>query len=136
MNCGLKMQSSKKKSNALGKTTISLEEFKREFDRRHDFESEDLQVLANNFPEVDFYNIPEAWIIPIDKMLRVIGKYVSYISQDCGHVRVMRRVMDGDPSVRPGKETDRDKEIFSQISLLEKRVRAIDKDLHDKLDYE
>ena len=39
------------------------------FNYRHDFDAQDLKVLKNNFPEIIFKDIPEAWICKIDSML-------------------------------------------------------------------
>lgn len=39
------------------------------FHERHNFDDEDLQLLKERWPTVEFENIPNAWIIPIDEML-------------------------------------------------------------------
>jgi len=43
-----------------------------EFEERHDFNSEDLGLLFERHPSVKFFDIPEAWIIPIDEMLCLV----------------------------------------------------------------
>lgn len=103
-----------------------MEEFKKEFDKRHDFNSTELNVLKDNFPHVGFYNIPEAWIIIVDKMLRKISNDVSYVSQEYGFLRVV---------LKGSKENDFNY-ISKQMDVAQKRVRAIDKDLHDLMDYD
>ena len=52
-----------------------LFQFYYKFLDRHDFVDEDIKVLAKNFPNVLFHHIPQAWIIPIDEMLRDIFEF-------------------------------------------------------------
>ncbi len=40
-----------------------------EFDKRHDFDSEELNILYERHPFIKFQNIVESWIVPIDQML-------------------------------------------------------------------
>lgn len=52
-----------------------LDDFNQEFIKRHDFYSEDLDLLFNKWqPKTLFKNIPEAWILPIDTMLSELNK--------------------------------------------------------------
>jgi hypothetical protein len=46
-----------------------FEQIIEEFNERHDFEDEDLKVLQQRHPNIQFNNIPTAWIINIDEML-------------------------------------------------------------------
>jgi hypothetical protein len=46
-----------------------LEEFKKIFDSRHDFNDPDLVILKERHPSVNFISVPAAWIIAIDEML-------------------------------------------------------------------
>lgn len=58
-----------------------LENFKKEFEKRHDFISHDLDLLYKKHPTVSFLNIPEAWIVPIDEMLFKLNyKKISHIT--------------------------------------------------------
>jgi hypothetical protein len=65
---------------------MNLEIQKAIFDHRHSFDSEDIIVLRNYFPNITFEQIPDAWIIPIDNFLRSISdiKNIQSISQVYG----------------------------------------------------
>jgi hypothetical protein len=55
------------------------------FKQRHSFDSEDQQVLKNNFPKIVFEDIPDAWIILLDELLATIdNKKISRIAQMFG----------------------------------------------------
>ena len=55
------------------------------FKQRHSFDSEDQQVLKNNFPKIVFEDIPDAWIILLDELLATIdNKKISRIDQMFG----------------------------------------------------
>ena len=49
-----------------------METYKETFDVRHEFESEDLEILRERWPGIRFVNIPDAWIFIIDEMLGVM----------------------------------------------------------------
>ena len=42
------------------------------FISRHIFQDQDLQLLKDKYPNVEFSNIPKAWILSIDQMLEDI----------------------------------------------------------------
>jgi len=98
---------------------ISLEELNKAFRKRHDFNTEELKLLQDNFPKIKFIDIPEAWIVLVDKMLRETHEDVKSVEQHCGLLCVTENV--------PG---DLD---LSIVSKYEQRLYKIDKDLHDRL---
>ena len=64
-----------------------LEEFNKEFIKRHDFYSEDLDLLASKYNKTKLINIPEAWILPIDEMLLGLSNiniFPIYVEQKFG----------------------------------------------------
>ena len=108
------------KTNGSKSSQINLTELSKEFQKRHDFNSEELDVLNNNFPNVQFKNIPEAWIVLLDKMLRETGTdHVKSVEQHCGLLCV---------SETKPRELD-----LSIVDKYEKRLYKIDEDLHDRL---
>ncbi len=96
-----------------------------EFQHRHDFDSEDLEVLRNNFPGVKIGNIPEAWIILIDKMLQKIFNHVSAIEQHFGFL-VVNYIDYNEKDLYNVKKV---------VKSFENKLYAIDKDLHQELNY-
>ena len=107
---------------------LSLQEFSREFDYRHDFQGEDLPVLCSNHPNVRFDRIPEAWIVVADQMLRQIGRIdscaVAAVRQDFGFLTVIYHSGHQYPEI-----------IRELVRIAEKRLYLIDADLHRQLDY-
>ena len=84
-----------------------------EFKKRHDFNTEQFLLLKNKYPEVDISEIPDAWIILIDKLLSRTN--IKKVTQRYGLLIV-------------------DKECkFSQ--LIEEKLYEIDKDLHEEISY-
>lgn len=97
---------------------LNLIKLKKEFYKRHDFESKDLEVLYNKFPKVSFKNIPEAWIVLIDKMLNEVGTYyIKSVEQHYGLLCIT--------------ETNPQYLDLSIVDKYEKRIYNIDKDLHE-----
>ena len=107
------------KIDGLKSLPISLKELSKAFEDRHEFNTEELSVLQGNFPNVNFLDIPDAWIILIDKMLREVHKDVKSVEQHYGLLCVSEKV---------SGELD-----LSIISAYEKKLYKIDKDLHDRL---
>lgn len=63
-----------------------LEEVKKEFSIRHDFEDDDLDILKERWSNIIFKNIPAAWIIIIDEMLCLLryNNPIKEIHQEFG----------------------------------------------------
>lgn len=63
---------------------------KLQFDHRHDFESEESSKLKKIFKHTNFVNIPEAWVIVIDGMLRAMRDpgSVKEVKQEYGQLIV------------------------------------------------
>lgn len=101
---------------------MNLKKIAKEFNKRHDFNSDDLKVLQNNFPNIKFKNIPEAWIVLIDSMLLELKKYnyiVNNVSQYFGHLII--------------KSSNTDIKFKKIVAKYEKNLYSIDIDLHDTL---
>lgn len=89
------------------------------FNYRHDFDAQDLKVLKNNFPEIIFKDIPEAWICKIDSMLLSFKNIenIKEVKQSCGFLFVKGK-----------KELDlHDKNL---IETSEKDIYQADSDLY------
>jgi hypothetical protein len=102
---------------------VNLIEFRKAFERRHDFYSEDLHRLKNKYPEITFFDIPEAWIYKIDEHLSRMKRpsFLESINQICGFVVTTKSA---DPA---------DQEIFDE--MLEE-LYVIDLDIRKELDGE
>ncbi len=97
-------------------TTLKIE-----FDERHDFESADLKVLKNKFPHAEFNNIPEAWIIVVDDMMRNM--------RDPGCVKKVRQEY-GQLIVEFRKDFDFP-ENYKVVKQAESKIYKLDKDIND-----
>lgn len=101
-----------------------LLEFKREFDKRHDFDAGDLNYLYKKYPKVVFSKIPLAWVINIDDMLcELPHTSVVEIRQDFGQ-----------PVFILKNQEEKDK-YQSILDKFDKVLRLIDKDLHKLYGY-
>lgn len=98
----------------------SLKTFGTIFNQRHSFDSDDHNTLQNNFPDIKFSCIPDAWIILIDNMLRKIGSHVVEVQQFFGLFIVRLKNIKQDTLDICNKT----------ISFYEKRLYLIDQDLH------
>lgn len=107
-----------KKANQKSKKT-NLEKLGKEFNSRHDFKSEDLDILKSNFSNITFKNIPEAWIVILDSMLRELDtRYVYSIEQHFGFICI--------------NENKNSNLNLSVINKYEKKLYKIDIDLHNE----
>ena len=99
---------------------ITIEEFSKEFNKRHDFEYDDDEFLPNKYSEISFQDIPEAWVCVIDTYLSKLKdkSAISSISQVMGLC------------VIAGESSSEDKKI---LQCLEKTISDIDMDLHEQL---
>lgn len=90
------------------------------FNERHDFETEDVKLLYSKFEDIKFSNIPEAWVILLDKFLENNFVYVKSVSQLYGllHIDFI---------------SSKSKKLETDTLRLEKRLYMIDKDLHAEL---
>lgn len=74
----------------------SLKQFYSDFLNKHTFNSGDLELLYERFSYVEFENIPEDWVVPIDEMLckfrytqhTQYKNIVKKVSQDFGQLIV------------------------------------------------
>lgn len=46
-----------------------LWDIQKEFNKRHNFNDEDIGLLKERWSEITFHNIPLAWVFPLDEML-------------------------------------------------------------------
>jgi hypothetical protein len=68
---------------------LNLNQIKIEFDSRHDFDSPDLNILKERYPNILFKSIPDAWIYLIDKFLSNMDiSQVISITQEFGFLCV------------------------------------------------
>lgn len=67
---------------------MNLFNFQEIFNQRHKFQHEDLQVLKERWPNIQFNNIPDAWIWPIDILLSRLryNNPISEIRQEFGQI--------------------------------------------------
>lgn len=98
-----------------------LYKLKKDFDERHDFCDDDIEVLKGRWPEVSFHNIPAAWIIPIDQMLCRMRYHnqIKEIRQDFGQFIVIHN------KLRPNHE--------KILKRAEQEIYEIDVDLQKQL---
>jgi hypothetical protein len=69
---------------------MNLIAYKKEFDYRHDWDLDEENILKSKWPTIKFKNIPQAWIIPIDKTLSTNNILdIKEIRQNYGHVIVL-----------------------------------------------
>lgn len=95
-----------------------LTNIKIEFDGRHDFEDDDLNILFERWPNIKFENIPVSWIVPVDEMLchMRLNNPVKEVRQHFGQLIVITDVL-----------TDKQKKI---VKATENKIYSIDKDLY------
>ncbi|MFA5757962.1 MAG: hypothetical protein WC942_01095 [Clostridia bacterium] len=101
---------------------VSVYEFSEIFNHRHDFNCTDINILSDKYTNIIFKNIPEAWILEIDKFLSLIKqpKKIFKISQEFGFLVIFHN----------DKLIQHDKEILQQ---LENNLTILDIDLHSQL---
>ena len=98
---------------------ISISDFSKEFNYRHNFNAEDIGILQQKYPNIKFVNIPEAWIICVDNMLQCLKEYnIRCIQQYYGFLSVI------------GDYSSEAKEI---IKFFEGKMYQADADLHKDL---
>jgi len=97
----------------------SLKHVKKEFNHRHNFEDEDIEILKERWVNVEFESIPVAWIILIDEMLTYLryNNPISKIKQDFGQLIIQTNK----------KPTEKQSAV---IKLTEEKIRSIDEDLY------
>ncbi len=104
---------------------ISISQLKNDFNLRHDFNSEEIVILKSKFPNVTIENIPESWVVLVDKMLSKISGVTRGVTQQYGFLCVLldKTLNEDDyPSIK------------KIIESYERRLYLIDQDLHDRLD--
>lgn len=111
-----------------------LEDFSKEFRKRHDFYSEDLDVLFNKWDKTSFKDIPEAWILPIDEMLLELSKINIFpisIQQQFGllFVRYRELKLKEDLNIKYS-EISEDKSYLKIQSEAYYKIKSIDEDLY------
>jgi hypothetical protein len=87
-----------------------------EFQKRHDFDSEELAVLKAHYPSISFTDIPEAWIYILDQMLERISGKVRKVYQLCGYLIVEASLSDDEMNI---------------VERFERKLYEADIDLHD-----
>jgi hypothetical protein len=106
---------------------ISVPAFYREFEHRHEFDSDDIRLLQTKYPHIRFEGIPEAWVIVIDELVRQVGRLdrtaLVAVRQDFGFLSVFRRAGHQYPEI-----------VRELVKLAETRLYLIDVDLHRQLD--
>jgi len=103
----------------------AMVEMRKEFERRHDFDSSELAVMRQKFMNTFFGDIPEAWIVPIDQTLTKLYEddpfMIRSVDQYYGYVVL---------TFREGRKVnDRHREI---AKALEMELYDIDSDLHQQ----
>jgi len=101
---------------------ISTEEFSLIFNHRHTFNYPDKAFLDNQYPNIAFRNIPDAWVGAIDESLLKFKddiKNIHSISQYHGFVIIKHNC-----------SSKREKDILNK---LERDIKTIDIDLYNKL---
>lgn len=86
------------------------------FKYRHDFVSEDLDLLKQKYNNIEFKNIPEAWVVILDRFLEKHNKIVKCIQQYFGHLSIVY-------------SCDIDLNVKKDQEKTEKRLQKIDMDL-------
>lgn len=112
-----------KKKESAGK--ISISQLRNDFNLRHDFESEDIDVLRKKFKAVSIQNIPEAWVVIVDSMLTEISCVTKGVTQQYGFMCVL---------LYKTFEEDVYAGIKKTIESYEEMLYLIDEDLHNRLD--
>lgn len=109
-----------------------LEQFKEEFIKRHDFYSDELNVLFSKWQgKTTFRDIPEAWIIPIDTMLCELNEQNFFpieVEQIFGQLYV------NFGSKAEGFTDDQEVVYKLIINKTVKQIKLIDEDLYLYLD--
>lgn len=103
---------------------MNLNQRKKEFDHRHDFDDEDLKILQERHPGVEIKNIPTAWIVIVDELLCAFryNNAITSVEQHFGHLCVSLKN-------RP-EDQGRFKTYRKTIAHYEEKIRAIDLDLN------
>jgi hypothetical protein len=106
----------------LGKNPVRV--IKKSFDARHDFDDEDMELLRERHSAVEFYDIPTAWIVPIDEMLCLmrLRNPVEAVRQVEGELVVVFKL--GTPKER----LDKYQRI---VQAAENKIYDIDRDLRE-----
>jgi hypothetical protein len=101
---------------------MNLYQFKNTFDYRHDFDEDETNILRSNWPSIKFYNIPLAWIYPIDMMLFKLQNNIDSIKeirQDYGHITfILKNNME---------------QYYEVLSAAKSLIYTIDRDIHNEL---
>ncbi len=102
---------------------MTPEQFAADFRERHSFSGEDVGILKNKFQHISFHNIPDAWVLGIDEFLsRINPKLITTLRQACGFFYISVSDLDlGD-------------DFWDQVERIERKLYALDRDLHEALD--
>lgn len=96
---------------------------KKEFNLRHNFDSEDIDILKERHPSVRFIDIPEAWIITIDEMLSSM-RYATPVKE----VRQFQGLLI--TILKNGLKSKNIEKYRIVINKKEQELYSIDMDLH------
>jgi hypothetical protein len=103
---------------------ISIPEFNEEFHTRHDFIYPDLDFLNMSYPDIQFNDIPEAWVCVIDTYLRKI--------EDISLVKSISQIF-GFPIIDVLNVSDASESDKRALQGLQVAIELLDVDLHDQL---
>lgn len=98
---------------------ITIKQFTKEFNYRHDFSYDDLNFLPDKFSSIIFNNIPEAWVCEIDRVLSLLDNVnnVQSISQTMGFLVI--------------KFDKLSKHDIKLLSKLDEQIKLLDIDLYE-----
>lgn len=109
-----------RKCKGIRSVMINIVQFGVEFNKRHDFEYEDIDFLPKKYGYITFKEIPEAWVCPIDHCLEKMEDptKVTKMSQYSGLL-----------VIHCGEVSEYDQKL---LTGLDRTVRLIDLDLHEQ----
>lgn len=107
---------------------INLNTFKKEFDHRHDFAGSDVELLGGRHPDVNIFNIPVAWVFPVDEMLCRFryNRAIKEVRQEFGQLIVTFKNRPADQG--------RYSKYKSIVDECERKIKSIDIDLHASME--
>jgi hypothetical protein len=102
---------------------MNLNNFKINFDNRHNFNDSDLNILKERFPKIKLKNIPTAWIIPIDEFLSKFryNQLITEINQFFGF-----------PIISFNKKLNVKEQKI--VDKFQETIKNIDKDIRNELE--
>jgi hypothetical protein len=98
---------------------ITVKQFTKEFNYRHNFSYDDLNFLPKKFSNILFNKIPEAWVSEIDRVLSLLDNVetIQSISQIMGFLVIKFDVIS--------------KHDINLLHKLDENIKLLDIDLYD-----